>query len=111
LSSSLTLTRPHEAQSQVQAPAQSHIEAPSRGIIRSVFDPVAAAFGKIRRFGKRVGEAQARGLMTGFYYVVLGPFSFIGASRRRQHDADSKTAPTWHPVTYRRAADHHHQQY
>ena len=57
-----------------------------------------------------MGEVQARGLMSGFYYVVLGPFSLIGAKRRRR-DAEQAIAPAWQAVVYRRAADHYHQQY
>jgi hypothetical protein len=37
-------------------------------------------FGAIKRAGKRIGEFQARLLMSFFYFVVLGPIALI--SRR-----------------------------
>ena len=103
MSSSLTITSPKNLTPEMQTPSKS--------VPRAAFASVVAIFRKVRRVGKKIGEAQARALMYGFYYAVLGPFFFIAASRRNPLGIDLDSAPTWRKVSYRRAADHNHQQY
>ncbi len=103
MSSSLTLTRSDNT--------TAALETLNKGALRSAHARVAAIFAKIRRAGKRIGEAQARALMSGFYYVVLGPVYLVGAKRRNLLGTDSTVTPAWREVPRRRAADHRHQQY
>ncbi|GEM_PF-3162129 len=81
----------------------------STGILRSA--SLAGFFRELRRAGKRIGEAQARALMSAFYFVVLGPVFFVGIRRRDPLDLNSVAPPAWREVHYRCAADHKHQQY
>jgi hypothetical protein len=84
---------------------------PNRKVLRSAVGSARAIFSGLRRVGKRIGEAQARAVMSAFYYVVLGPVAFVGLRRRNPSSTDSTVTPGWHPALYRRAADHCRQQY
>jgi hypothetical protein len=103
LASSLTLESSHKV--------GSDIPSWNKRLARSVYAPVAAIFHKVRRAGKRIGEAQARALMLAFYYVVLGPFFFLGAKRLDPLGIDPAAEPVWRVASDRPAVDHKHQQY
>jgi hypothetical protein len=70
----------------------------------------------VRRTYKRIGHAEARAIMSGFYFIGLGPVAILIGKRRRRAmlaldgaDRDSGWLET--PERSREAGAHSAQQY
>ncbi len=83
--------------------------APSgRGGVRATFGRM---IGAIRRASRRLGQAEARAIMSGFYFVALGAVALVMGRRRKALLISPDEPAAWRPVAMRPPGEHSAKQY
>ncbi len=72
---------------------------------------LARAIAAIRRASRRVGQAEARAIMSGFYFVALGAVALVMGRRRKALLISPDEPAAWRPVTMRPPREHSSQQH
>jgi hypothetical protein len=68
-------------------------------------------WGAIRRTSRRVGQAEARAIMSGFYFVALGAVALVMGRRRKLLLISPDEPIAWRPLQERTPHEHYSKQY
>jgi hypothetical protein len=72
---------------------------------------LARMWAAIRSVSRRAGQAEARGIMSAFYFVALGAVALVMGSRRKSLLMPLDEPVAWRPLQERAPRDHAAKQY
>jgi hypothetical protein len=78
---------------------------------RNLRTTLAGMIGALRRASRRVGQAEARAIMSGFYFVALGAVALVMGRRRKALLIPAGEPAAWRPVAMRSPGEHSAKQY
>ncbi len=65
----------------------------------------------VKRAYRRGGQAEARAIMSGFYFVALGTVALVMGRRRKALLSSDRQPIAWRPLQERSPLDHATKQY
>jgi hypothetical protein len=92
-------------ESGINAPTEGQ---PGRRGTRAIFRRL---FGAARRIYHRAGQAEARAIMSGFYFVALGTVALVMGRRRKALLISPGEPIAWRSLQERAPSDHSAKQY
>jgi hypothetical protein len=72
---------------------------------------LARIWAAIRSVSRRAGQAEARGIMSAFYFVALGAVALVMGRRRKSLLMSPDEPIAWRPLQARSPGDHAAKQY
>lgn len=72
---------------------------------------LARMWAAIRSASRRAGQAEARAIMSGFYFIALGAVALVMGSRRKSLLMPPDEPIAWRPLQERSPGDHAAKQY